>query len=203
MVTIKTISDKTVSVTTTTRTVVLEVKGFKVTEIYVNGKLSSQRWKSNGHKDVYEPSTLYFEYYDDISFLSSDDVIDYITFYDKIPEPSLVRDWKKFKGLDHVLCVRLGMDGNIYRIDKETPIAMWRHHDYIGGICNDKYDLEKAAKVLRKKSWIRSVEIKEIPYYNQEEGHTHAVEFDYKLPSKKDLVILRKEKMFSDLYIGL
>lgn len=190
------------------RTRKLSVDKFIVTESYTDEVLVGQKWSVNGsfkktHPKAYEPRHMHFAYYEDISFLDSDECCNYIKFHEVIPTPSMILDWDKFENLDHILCNYLGMDGNIYRINSPDPVPMWRHKGYISGFTNKDYDLTKVVKLLEKKSWIRNVEIIEIPYYNQDDGRTHAVEFDYKLPTKKSLgEMLSKNKIFEKHYFG-
>lgn len=182
----------------------LAVSEFIVIERCVDDKLTSQEWKTQGsfsksHSGAYNASRMFFQYYDDVSFLDSEE---YLSF-DLIPEPALVLDWEKFKGFNHVLCIWLSMDGNIYRIDKAKPVPLWRHFDYIGGFCNNEYDLQQVGETLKKFSFIRNVELIKIPWYNAEES-TYAVEFYYKLPSKQHLAKeLRKNKLFKGHYFGI
>ena len=196
-------SDKTKTVTIKYRTVKLSVGKFIVTDSYTDGKLTSQLWSVTGgfkrtHPDAYKPKSMRFKYYDDISFLDTEECCDITSFHEETYTTPFVTDWTKFKGLNHVLCNWLGMDGNIYRIDKPEPVKLWRHQDYITGFRNATqdyddnpyergYDLKQVSSILKKKSWIRNVQIVKIPYYNQDSGQTHAVEFDYKLSSKKEL----------------
>jgi len=190
------------------KTVKLEVGKFIVTDSHTDGKLTDQAWSIKGgfketHPTAYEPKNLHFSYYQDISFLNSENNSSFMSFYDEISEPTFVENWDEFKGFDHVLCIYLGMDGNIYKINDPKPVSLWRYQDYIGGFCNDKYDLNKVESLLKRKKWIRNVKQIEIPYYNQHDGITRAVEFEYKLPSKKDLgKKLKANKMFADHYFG-
>ena len=167
------------------RTEKLKVGKFTVTNGYTDEVLVSQNWSIKGgfkntHKSVHDPKSLHFHYYDDISFLDSDEPTGYTDWYKIIPKNTLVEDWDTFKGLDHVLCIWVSMDGNIYRIDRATPIPTWRHQDYTGGFQGDRYrKLSELAEELKAIDFIRNVEIIDVPYYN---GGGKAVEFDYKLP---------------------
>lgn len=208
---IKTISNKTITKTTIFKDIEIDNK-YIVKETY-DQKLSkttliNQGWSikegiKSVFKDAYEPEHLIFDYYDDISFLESEENSNYQEFWDNIPSPSLVKDWNNFKGFDHVLCNYLSMDSCIYKISDPNPISLWRHKHYIGSIDNGDVNLNDAIAVLEKYSWIRNIEVVEIPYYNKEQNRTHAIEFDYKLPKKKDLSkVLRKEELFKDIYFG-
>ena len=148
-------SDKTK--TTEYRTVKITVGKFIVTDTYTDNKLVGQAWSikqgfQHTHPSAYEPQRMCFKYHEDISFLESEQCCNYSDFYDVIHESSFITDWTKFKGYSHVLCNYLGMDGCIYRIDKPNPIPLWRRQNYIGGFCNDKYDLPKIVNELKKRS---------------------------------------------------
>jgi hypothetical protein len=200
-------SDKTKTIDYRTRKI--KVDKFIVVEQYANDVLTSQTWNIKGgfkitHPEAYESHNLRFAYYENIDFLKSNSCVNYDNFDDEIPDPTLIINWNNFTKLDNVLCDWLGMDGNIYRITDPKPIALWRRQDYISSFSNDEYDLGVVVKILKKKRWIRNIKIVDIPYYNRYNGETNAVEFDYKLPSKKDLDIrLKKEPMFKDHYFGV
>jgi hypothetical protein len=165
------------------RTKKLQVGDFVVTEHYVNEKLNSQTWESPlTYVGEYERKNMWFHYYEDTSFLDSEENSNTRGFYDLIPEPTLVTDWDNFD-INKVLCIYLVMNGHIYQINKEVPVRLWRRQDYVGGFDNGRYDLDKVVKTLKKKSWIRNIEIIDIPYYNRYDGCNKAVEFDYRLPT--------------------
>ena len=183
---ITTISDKTK--TTEYRTVKLKLDGgVTVTEGYVDGKLASQVWGMVGgfkklYKKVYEANNMFFQYYEDISWLDSELTINMSDsrWYDEQPEPVLITDWDTFKGFDHVICDRTGYEGNIYSLGKVTPIPMWRRQDYIGGFTSEMYrNLPELQNELAALPFIRNAEMMDIPYYN---GGGRAIEFEYKLP---------------------
>jgi hypothetical protein len=165
------------------RTIKLKLGKFVVTESYTDGKLTAQDWSvaggfKNTHKKAYTPNDLYFQYYEDISFLDSEYVCGTEEYYDELPNPTLITDWDNFRGFNHVLCLWISMDGNIYRIDRTTPISMWRYQDYIGGFTGDKYQpLPKLKKELETLDFIRNVKIIDIPSYN---GGGKAIELEYK-----------------------
>lgn len=195
-------------ISTTTKTTVFKTvklmlpKDIIVIEQYQDDVLVSQEWKTKlgfkvTHPTAYKPENMYFQYYEDVSCLDSEECINFSNFFNHVPKPSLVKDWSKFKGIHHVLMFSIGLDGNIYRINSSYPIPMWRNKDYVGGITNGDFDLEKAKKVLEKQSWTRNVKIENIPHYNAYNGRTQGINFDYKLPSGKDLVEkLNKIPMF-------
>lgn len=178
--------------------ITLKVDKFIVKESYTDDVLISQFWSVDGgfsttHPTAYCPDTLHFNYYENNNFLNSNRCCNSQDFYMSIPESSFIYDWSTFKGFDHVLCDWLNMDGNIYRIDQPEPIPLWRKKSYIGGYCNDKYDIDELSTKLSKLDWIRNVSIKEIDYFNKDPDRTHYVYFEYKLPSEKCLYEKVKE----------
>lgn len=184
------VSDKTKTIIN--RTLKLKVGKFIVTESYTNSKLISQEWSIDGgfgktHRSAYNSKDLYFQYYENIDFLISDICSNTMRFYNTLPEYSLVKDWNEFKGFNHVLSINVGIDGNIYRIDKSTPIEIWRFKDSISSFTNKKYNLLDVKKDLESKKWIRNVRIVNIPYYNCQDDETEAIEFEYKASSSKAL----------------
>lgn len=180
---IATISDKTKTVKY--RTVKLKVGRFVVTDSYTGDELVKQEWSIKGgfkttHKNAYDHKDLRFGYYEDTNFLNDLDVFG--DYWDTIPAPTLITDWDEFNGFDHVLCIWLGMDGNIYRIDRATPIPVWRYQDYIGGFTSKEYkNLPELKRLLESLSFTRNVHIMKIPHYN---GGGKAVEFEYKYHTK-------------------
>lgn len=176
-----TISDKTK--TTTYRTVKLKVGKFIVTDFYIDGKLHEQTWSvpkgfATTHKQAYEPSKLSFYYYADISFLDSEHLGGSTKFYKDMSKPTLITDWSEFKGFNHVICDWIPMDGNLYRIDRATPLMVWRYQDHIGGFTGKSYCLlPELKKELEALPFTRNVHIMDIPHYN---GGGKAVEFEYR-----------------------
>jgi hypothetical protein len=200
------ISTKTKTYTETVKT--LKVDQFVVTEVYLNTTLTKQIWSVDGgfnttHPEAYEPKKLYFSYYDDISFLDSDFVCNSHEFYYTMPESELITDWDKFKGLEHMLCVHLGSDGNIYRINDHVPIPLWRSQGYIGGFHSAEYDLNLVVDILKSFDFIRNITTVDVPWYNRSYDTERAVIFDYKLSSSKELgKILKTEKLFAKHYFS-
>lgn len=101
-----------------------------------------------------------------------------MSYYDEIPEPKIVTDWDNLN-LDHILCIYLGMDNNIYKINNPNPVKLWRIQEYIGGFDNGIYNLDSLYEKLKSTPNIRNAKIIDIPYYNQDEGRTSAIEFEY------------------------
>ena len=168
----------------TYKTRILSVDRFKVTESYSDDILVEQSWSVDGgfsttHPNVYEANHLRFFYYKDISFLNSDFCSNDINFLSEIPSPSLINDWNSLN-LDHVICIYTSIDGNIYRINSPNPVDVWHSQDYIGGLCNDKYDLPRLLKKLKKTNGIRNANIENIPHYNCEDGCTKGIYLEYK-----------------------
>ena len=178
---VETISDRTKIVRN--RTVKLQVGKFTVTEKYQNGKLINQTWGGyeDVHKGVIERGSMRFAYYDDISFLGSDDLIENPQ---QVPKPTLVHDWDEFKGFKHVMCLWMSMDGNIYRINSKTPIAVWRSQCWIGGFTSEYYhSLEELAETINKLPFIRNAKVIDVPQYDDDDPR-RAVEFEYKYPTR-------------------
>ena len=187
------------------RTIKIKVDKFIVTEKYLNNILQSQVWSIDGgfittHPDAYDHRRMRFAYYDDLSFLDTEDLF-WCNWDEIIPKSTMITDWNNFNGISNMLCIYLNMDGNIYKINSSNPIPIWRKQDYISGFCNNEYDLDKVSKLLQNKKYIRNVQIIDIPWYNQDHDCTKAVQFEYKLPSKKSLALkLKRNKMFKDHY---
>ena len=160
---------------------------FSCREEFADGELISQHWSVKGgfkksHPTAYEPTRLHFNYYPDIEWLNTEVNSNQQAIYDILPEPELITDWDEFKGFDHLLCVYLGMDGNIYRINTPDPVPLWRKQDYIGGFREEDYtNIVAMAKELEEVEFIRNVEIIQVPHYN---GGGRAIEFDYRLADK-------------------
>ena len=196
-----------IEVKKTYRTVTAKFDEYIIHESYENDVLTNQFLTTENpkksHPTAYEATRMRFYYYENIDFLNSEENCNHMSFYDLIPKSTIIKDWDKFNKIDNILCEYLGMDGCIYRINQKDPVPLWRSRDYIGGFCNDKYNLDKVVDILKNKSWARNVKIEKIPYYNQDEGRTKYVSFDYKLPSKK---YLKKElgelEIFKDHYWG-
>jgi len=177
--------------TTTTTTVstrkVYSMGNIRVTEVYANGRLTGQsittKAPKQSHHLAYEPSSLYFLYYKDLSFLEDKDLA---RTHRTIPEPTNV-DPTTFstKDLKNVLAIHLGMDGNIYSIENTYPVPMWRYSDYISGFSSGRYDLNKVKAKLETIPWVKEVKIIDIPYYNADSCGRQAVEFYYKVPQAK------------------
>lgn len=165
------------------KTVVRQVDKFIVTDRYTDGVLTNQTWSVKGgfittHPTAYEPNRMRFGYYKDISFLKSGTCCNHMSYYDEIPEPKFITDWDNLD-LNHILCVYLGTDSNIYKINDPKPIKLWRCVEYIGGFCNDEYHLKPLLERLKSTPNIRNAEIISIPYYNRDEDRTLAIEFEY------------------------
>lgn len=204
---IRILSDKSKTFETTVRDRSIKIGNITVKEHYTNGKLDQQVWGYVGgiekrYSGEYDPNWMSFHFYEDISFLDSDKCANYDEFWDTLPEPSFVTDWDNLD-LDHVLCIRLGIDGNIYRLTQVEPLPLWRRKNYIGSFTNRDHDLVEVLHTLALIDWIRNIKIIEIPYYNQDDEETHAIEFDYKQPSKEHMAReLKRIPLFANSYIG-
>jgi len=71
-----------------------------------------------------------------------------------------------------------------YRFRSNNPLTRTYQLDYIGGVTNQDYDLDKAERILKKNKWVSKVKRIEIPYYNQDLDRTSAIEFEVCLPQK-------------------
>lgn len=71
-----------------------------------------------------------------------------------------------------------------YAFRKDMPMSHPEVKDYINGVVNRYYDLQKAMKILKKSRWVSQIKEVEIPYYNRESDYTDAIEFIIKLPQK-------------------
>lgn len=182
---IKTLNEKETLISQIDKT--LKVGDFEVLETYIDGNLISQTWSKENkpiHPNAYNSKRMHYDYYEDISFLNNPDLI-LNRDYEEIPEPKMVQDWGNFKGFEHILCVWIGMDGNVYQIDKPAPLKIWRKFNYIAGFTSKNFDLEKVKKNLSKLKIIRNLETIEIPYYNAEVRGEEGLEFEYKAESEK------------------
>ena len=72
-----------------------------------------------------------------------------------------------------------------YPVDSDMPLSVPMYVQYIGGVDNRDYDLDKVLAILGKDSRVSEIQKIEIPYYNQDEDRTHAVEFKVLLPQKQ------------------
>ena len=79
------------------------------------------------------------------------------------------------------------MDGNVYSLGETPIIPFWRHKHYVGSFTIKYFNLKEVLEELNKLDFIRNAEIIDIPYYNVDGGIDKAIEFDYYLPSQKDL----------------
>jgi hypothetical protein len=71
-----------------------------------------------------------------------------------------------------------------YGFRGDIPLSPTYYIHYIGGVTNTNYDLNKAEAILKKDPRVSRLKLIEIPYYNQEENHTHALEFLVQLSQK-------------------
>jgi hypothetical protein len=88
-------------------------------------------------------------------------------------------------------------DHTIWKLGADVPISPVTHCDYIGGVCNDEFRLRKAKEILDDSKYTWDVKVVDIPYYNQGENHTRAIEFFFRLPTvtaNKIWRFLMKEK---------
>jgi hypothetical protein len=170
------------------------------TESVLNGKLVDQYWQPVKRPKGYQPDRMIFHYYPNPEkFLEQEADINTMNW--KEPDEKSIKlldNIVDFADFDKLYCLWIGMDGNIYRIDDEYPIPVWRYQDYISGVTNEYFDLKKAEEVLRSCDFVRNVKWFNIPSYNCTDSCNAAVEFSYKLPTKfiQEMVDKRITNMF-------
>lgn len=74
-----------------------------------------------------------------------------------------------------------------YDLHSNFPISRAYFSDYIGGICNSNFDLDKAELILKqreKEGLVWGIKRKKIPYYNASKYNNEAVEFYWRLPQE-------------------
>ena len=90
-------------------------------------------------------------------------------------------DILKKVGFDKSNLVWFWSDSHLfYRFRGDMPITRPYLVDYIGGVCNDHYDLDKAETILKKNRWASQIEKIDIPYYNADTSQ-EAVQFVLRL----------------------
>lgn len=178
----------------TTRLEVTEVYEFGdylLSQTLLNGEVVEQWFSTKkpeqSHPFTYEPDTGNFKYYEDTSFLESQDLnlCKDGEIWELLPEKETVIDISEVESVDlnKVLLIHVSMDGRIYKINSKYPLPIWEGCDYIEGGYTDKYyDLSKVVKRLKSLDFVKNIETVTIPIYNQFDGSTKAVQFDYKLP---------------------
>jgi len=166
----------------TLKTVKLQVGKFIVTNKYTNDRLTDQLWST--------PATwcepMYFKYYEDISFLDSEFCLNSSRFRQSITRPSLVKDWARFKGFNHVLSINLA-EGIIYKIDDPKPVILWR--SVISNFSYDKPEVNRFCGLLKRKTWTRNVKPVEMFYGSglAAGNREWCVQFEYRLRSQEEL----------------
>lgn len=173
---------------TKTEQQVYKVDRFICEQTLVNDNLTSQRWTTpntkESHPYTYKSNKLYFHYYEDLSFLDSEVCTNTQEWWKIIPEPQFVpmEEIEQFNQWYHLLLDHTSMDGFVYQIDSRYPISLWQSQSYIGGICNDRFNLSVAYNILKNSGWARDIEMIDIPYYNVTDDCDKAIEFKFKLP---------------------
>lgn len=191
---------------TKTEQQVYEVDRFICEQTLVNDRVTSQRWTTpntkESHPYTYENKKLYFYYYDDLSFLDSEICTNRTEWWDNIPERQFVPmdQIERFNKWNHLLLDHTQMDGFVYQIDSEYPISLWRYQTYIGGIRNDKFNLNIVYNILKNSGWARDIEIINIPYYNMTDDCNKAIEFKFKLPQYIMNDLIDHGVQFDDLF---
>jgi hypothetical protein len=101
----------------------------------------------------------------------------------------------RFKSYDHTF----------FRLGQDKIMSMPYRVDYIGGVTNGNFDLDRAEEILRKNKYVYNVERIDIPYYNADSGNDRAVEFSVRLTQQKLNNLLKYEKghcRVKDLFAG-
>lgn len=158
----------------------------------VNDKIVDQYWVTKNPKKTHPYCTfnnehLRFYYFGENAFQEIEFAINVNITNKKIdkvyPKPKIV-NINKFNNYDKLFANWLNQDGFVYSITDKIPLSFWTYQDYISGIRNDRYDLEKALNYLNhlKKHVIRNIKLIDIPYYNADDETTNAIEFEYRLP---------------------
>lgn len=154
-------------------------------ELRKNDRIIDQYWKTKNPKEshpyTYESEGSRFYYWGAPTFLESDKCANVEGYFNEIPENPTFVDPETFSDFDDLLCIHLQYDGYIYRITDPTPVPLWTYVDYIGGICNDNFDLTEARKSLEQFDFVRNIHLGTIPHYSQESDRTKYLSFDYKL----------------------
>ena len=73
----------------------------------------------------------------------------------------------------------------VYRLGQEAPVSGIYVFDYIGGVDNKDFHIEKAYKHLKKLKSVLSVKKETIPYYNSSRYRTEGLMMEVLLPQTK------------------
>lgn len=102
-----------------------------------------------------------------------------IKHYTEIKFKNFIIPFDQFKDdkeidLDRVLCPYHG-GHMVFGIKDLSPIPTVMWFDYVGGIENEHFYIDKALEHLKKNKFVLEVEKEEIPYYNATNNHTHGL----------------------------
>ena len=143
-----------------------------------NGKISDSYIfaKENQIKKLKEDSGLDFRFYyfrnDLLKELSTKHFtdVDFTKFVIPFEE---FKDEKEMD-LNMVLCPYYS-GHMVFRLSDLRPIPTVLHFDYIGGVENEHYYIDKALKHLEKHPFVLDVKKEEIPYYNRARNRTEGL----------------------------
>lgn len=178
----------------TTRLEVTEVYEFGdylFNQTLLNGEVVEQWFSTKNleqsHPFTYKSDTGHFKYYEDTSFLESQDLnlCIYQMTWKLLPKKETIIDISEVESVDlnKVLLINISVDGRIYKINSKYPLPIWEGCNYTdGGYKNKYYNLSDVVKRLKSLDFVKNIETVSIPIYNQFDGSTAAVQFDYKLP---------------------
>ena len=91
--------------------------------------------------------------------------------------------------LDRVLCP-YHSGHMVFSIKNLYPIPTVMHFDYIGGVENEHFYIDKALEHLKKNKFVLEVAKEEIPYYNCSPNHTHGLK----------MKVLFSDEMFTKMW---
>lgn len=129
---------------------------------------------------------------DKMHTLSRGEAIDLI-YKNKIKISEIIGD-KDFDPQLHFLAKVDALNDETYEYGSEIPLKHGMYFDYINGINNEKYNIEKALHILQSRNDIiilkdkyAGLVIQSIPYYNATETCSHFIEFIW-TPSDEDWI---------------
>ena len=84
----------------------------------------------------------------------------------------------------------------LYQMDTDMPRPIPFYMDYIKGITNGDFDLDKAYKILSKNPWVSQLERVKIPDYNCDDNRTEGIHCSVLLPKEvwEKLVTMCRKK---------
>ncbi len=82
------------------------------------------------------------------------------------------------------ICRWQGESNLIFQYGKEGPISSVYNFDYIGGIADNYFDVDKTYEHLKNHPNVLKCEIEDIPYYNRDENFTRGIRMSILLPQE-------------------